>query len=174
MYNVAAVMNDSVAVAEIKRFQATMEADPVVGRLMEAAETVEDMYKVAKRYIQIKFEDFHQIFNEAMDYFKGSKVELDDEVMECVVGGRWKGWKIFKKIAMVAVAAAIAVGVVAAAAVTGGVACGLVGAAGAFVHGFVTGSAITVGAALTSTAAVGGAVGGAVAGAALGITSMCK
>ncbi len=171
MYNVAAVMNDSVAVAEIKRFQATMEADPVVGRLMEAAETVEDMYKVAKRYIQIKFEDFHQIFNEAMDYFKGSKVELDDEVMECVVGGRWKGWKIFKKIA---IAAAIAVGVVAAAALTGGVAGGLVGAAGAYVSGWVAGSAITVGAALTSTAAVGGAVGGAVAGAALGITSMCK
>ncbi len=171
MYNVAAVMNDSVAVAEIKRFQATMEADPVVGRLMEAAETVEDMYKVAKRYIQIKFEDFHQIFNEAMDYFKGSKVELDDEVMECVVGGRWKGWKIFKKIA---IAAAIAVGVVAAAALTGGIAGGLVGAAGAYVSGWVAGSAITVGAALTSTAAVGGAVGGAVAGAALGITSMCK
>ena len=130
MYNVAAVMNDSVAVAEIKKLQAAMEADTVVGKLMDAAESVEDMYEVAKRYIQIKFEDFCQVFNETMDYLKGSKVELDDGTMECVVGGfSWRGlWNGVKKVA---IAAAIGVAVVTVSAVTAGAAGAVIGAAAA-------------------------------------------
>ena len=127
MYNVALVMKDRAAAAEIRNLQAYMEADPVVNRMMDAAETVEDMYEVAKRYIQIKFEDFRQAFNEAMDYLKGSKVELDDDVMECVAGGfSWGGlWNTLKKVA---VAVAVGVAVVGACVVTGGVAGAVLGA----------------------------------------------
>ncbi len=153
MYNVVTVMNNNAV--EIKRLQATMEADPVVGRLMDAAETVEDMYKVAKRYVQIKMEDFRQTFNEAMDYLKGSKVQLDDEVMECVAGGfSWsKFWNVVKKVAISAVVVAAVVG---ACVVTGGVA----GAVGGAIVGAVT----ATGAAAGATA---GMVGGMLTGAAL-------
>ncbi len=153
MYNVALVMKDRTAAAEIRNLQAYMEADTVVNKMMEAAETVEDMYEVAKRYIQIKFEDFRQVFNDAMDYFKGSKVELDDEVMECVAGGfSWgKFWNTFKKVA---IAVAVGVVVVGASVVTAGVAGAVVGAA--------VGAVTTAGAAAgATTGLVGGMIGGA-------------
>ena len=162
MYNVAAVMNDEAAAAEIKKLQAAMEADPVVGKLMDAAETVEDMYEVAKRYVEIKLEDFRELFSEAMDYFKGSKVELDDEVMECVAGGAsWGGfWKVFKKVA---VAAAIGLAVGAVCVATGGAAGAALGALGAY----VAGSSV-------AGAAAGGFVTGAVTATCLGTYNMVK
>ena len=152
MYNVALVMKDRATAAEIKNLQAYMEADTVANKLMEAAETVEDMYEVAKRYIQIKFEDFRQVFNEAMDYFKGSKVELDDEVMECVAGGfSWsKLWNTVKKVA---IAAAVGVAVVGACVVTGGVAGAVLGAT----VGAIAGTGVAAGA---TTGLIGGMIGG--------------
>ncbi len=154
MYNVALVMKDRTAAAEIRNLQAYMEADTVVNKLMEAAETVEDMYEVAKRYIQIKFEDFRQAFNEAMDYLKGSKVELDDDIMECVAGGfSWGGlWNTLKKVAVAVAVGAVVVG---ACVVTGGVAGAVLGAT----VGAIAGTGVAAGA---TTGIIGGMITGGV------------
>lgn len=138
-----------------KELLAKLEADPVINGLMEAAETIEDMYEIAKRYVTMKLEDFRQLFEEAMDYYKGTKVELDDDTMEYVVGGSWKSfWNTFKKVALTAV---IVAGVGLLCAVTAGAAAAGVAAVAAVATGTAVGTA-------AATGAVTGAIGGAVAG----------
>lgn len=155
MMNMAMAMENADVRQQSKELLAKLEADPVVNGLMEAAETIEDMYEIAKRYVTMKLEDFRQLFEEAMDYYKNAKVELDDDTMEYVVGGSWKSfWKTFKKVALTAV---IVAGVGLACAATGGLAGAGIGVAGAYVTGAALGSA-------AATGAVTGAIGGAVAG----------
>lgn len=117
--NVAEIMEQAEAKASVEKLQAAMEANPVVNQLLEAAETVEDMYQVAKEYITIKFEEFKVLIDKTVDYFKGPKVQLDDDVMDCVVGGNWFAdfWNKHKKTI---VTVAIVAGFVAVGAVAGG------------------------------------------------------
>lgn len=155
MMNMAMAMENADVRQQSQELLAKLEADPVINGLMEAAETIEDMYEIAKRYVTMKLEDFRQMFEEAMDYYKGTKVELDDDTMEYVVGGSWKSfWEGFKKVALVAV---IAVGVGLACAATAGAAAAGIATVGAVVAGTAVGSAAVTG-------AVTGAIGGAAAG----------
>ena len=68
MMNMAMAMENADVRQQSKELLAKLEADPVVNGMMEAAETIEDMYEVAKRYVTMKLEDFRQLFEEAMDY----------------------------------------------------------------------------------------------------------
>ena len=155
MMNMAMAMENADVRQQSQELLAKLEADPVINSLMEAAETIEDMYEIAKRYVTVKLEDFRQLFEEAMDYYKGAKVELDDDTMEYVVGGSLKSfWKTFKKVALAAV---IVAGVGLACAVTGGLAGAGIAAAGAAFAGTAVGTAAVTGAA---TGAIGGAVMG--------------
>ncbi len=101
MANVVTVENVDVAkVLSVKEaedlkveIEGIMNADPVTQQLMKAAETVEDVYEVVKRFLKITMEDFKIIFGKTVEYFKGEKAALPDEVMDTVVGGGW--WSDF-------------------------------------------------------------------------------
>lgn len=136
-----------------------MENNPVVSKLLEAAQTVEDMYNIAKGYFEITFEKFQTMYEEATNYFKQDKVELADDTMEAVVGGVPK-W--LKKLGKIALATVIVVGVVAACAATAGAAGAAVGALGGYVVGTFGATAASVAAGVTVGASVAGmAAGGA-------------
>ncbi len=109
-----------------------IEANPVSMKLLEAAETVEDMYEIAREYVAMKLEDFKVLFDKTLDYFKEPKAALSDEVMDAVVGGGWSEWWNKKKHAVLRTA--IFVGCIVAGAAIGA-ATG--GAAGAIVFGLV-------------------------------------
>ncbi len=66
---------------------AAIEADPEAMKLIDAADTVEGLYEATKRYLQIAWEDFKKVFADTMDYLTSQKAELDDEVLDNVVGG---------------------------------------------------------------------------------------
>ena len=156
MMNVAAAMENAGAREQAQEILARMEANPVVNAMMEAAETVEDMYEAAKGYVDMSLEAFRHAFAAAMDYCNDAKQELDDDTLECIVGGSWgDAWNMFKKVALTTV---IVAGVVAACALTAGAAGAAVGAAGAWVAGTSVAAAATTGA---TTGAIGGCALGA-------------
>lgn len=137
-----------------------MEENPVVAKLLDAAETIEDMYEISKNYITMKFEEFKQMFEEAMNYCKEPKMELSDETMENIVGGapRW-----LKRLGKIALGVVIVAGVIAAVAVSGGVAGAAVGAVGGAIAGGLSTAA--------GATAAGGAFVGAISGLATGATA---
>lgn len=103
--NVAAFMDNAQARADIERIQAMISQDAVMSKLIEAAQTIEEAYQVVTRYATIKFEDFKEVCDGMMAYFQGPKVALDDNIMECVVGGGFWG-NLWNKCKTVAVSAA--------------------------------------------------------------------
>ena len=66
---------------------AVIEKDPEAMKLIDAADTVEGLYEVTKRYLQIAWEDFKKVFADTMDYLTSAKTALNDEVLDNVVGG---------------------------------------------------------------------------------------
>lgn len=91
---------------------AAFESNPVVSQMLDAAQSIEDMYEAIKEYIGLKLEDFKVICNKTIDFLKGPKAKLDDDTMELVVGGfscasAWNGFK--KAVCAVAVISAMAV-----------------------------------------------------------------
>lgn len=153
---------------KVKAQMQAMAENPVVNQLMEAAETIEDMYQVAKHYVQITFDKFAELYESATNFYK-EKTELSDDTMEAVIGGA-SFWKWVKRIA---VATAVVVAVAAACALTAGAAGAIAGVAGAAAHGavaaaFGTTAALTGGAATLGGAATGGFIAGAAAGAGAG------
>ncbi len=96
----AMTVNEFMENEEIKQgmdnLVAAMEKDAATMKLAEAAETVEDLYQITKRFVQMTFEDFKKVFRLVADYFTADKTEIADEILDDVVGG-WSlsGW--FKK-----------------------------------------------------------------------------
>lgn len=161
----AAIEQNEVQVQEMLQ---RLENDPVTSRIMEAAETVEEMYEAAKKYISVKLDEFKAMFDDVLGYYD-KKTRLSDEDMDFIVGGSWKSfWKKFKKVALAAV---IVVGAVAACVVTAGAAGAAIGAAGAAAGAAMLGTAVGSAAA---TGAVAGAIGGGIGGAALSIDTILQ
>ncbi len=131
--DVAKVMALSEAQEAMDKVGELIDANPVSKALLAAAKSVEDAYQVFKDYVEMKFEDFRVIFEKTANYFKGTKAELPDEVMDSVVGGGWWSdlWNSHKEKI---IRAAIIVGCIA-----GGIALGALtgGAGGAVVFGLV-------------------------------------
>lgn len=136
--DVAKVMSAEGASEAVARLQDLMEANPAVKKLMEAAQTVEDMYEIAKEYIEVKLEDFKVLWNKTVDYFKESKTALPDEMMDSVVGG-WSFSGFFNKWKKEIIATTIAVGCMAAGIVVGAALGGWVGAAAGALAGAAVG-----------------------------------
>ena len=129
--DIAAIMENEAFKEVEEKLTEKMEENPVVTKLMEAAQTVEDAYQVVKEYVTVKLEDFKVLFDRTVNYFRESKTALSDEVMEAVVGGGWFSdfWNNHKK-QIIRACVIIGAGVVGAAV---GVLTG--GAAGAFALG---------------------------------------
>ena len=85
--NVAALMATEDAQLAKEKFEALVHADPKANALLEAAESVEDVYHVIKRFIDVTLDQVKTAFHKTVDYFKGSRVALDDETLDNVVGG---------------------------------------------------------------------------------------
>ena len=128
--NIAAIMESEAGKKAEEKLTEVMEANPVVSKLVKAAETVEDVYQIAKEYFTMKFEDFKVLFERTVNYFKESKAELSDEGLDNVVGGwSFSGfWNEYKekiiKTAFVVACTAIGAGL---GAVTGGLGVALLG-----------------------------------------------
>ena len=140
-----AVTVENISVAEVMDCEGVQEAtgklldsmkkNPAVAKLLDAAETVEDAYEVAKNYIKMKLEDFKVIFDKAVDYFKESKAELSDEILDSVVGGSLGSW--WNKWKTAVIATAIVVGIAALSVASCGTALGVIGATASTVLGTV-------------------------------------
>ncbi len=92
------VMEDEKIKQGMDELVAAMEKDAATMKLVEAAETVEDLYQITKRFVKVTIEDFKKVFRQVADYFTTDKTEIADEILDDVVGG-WSlsGW--FKKAA---------------------------------------------------------------------------
>ncbi len=140
----AKLIENEEAVKAAEKMQAALEADPEVSVLMKAAETVEDVYEIIKRFSKATLAQVKVLFDKTVDYFKESKAELSDETLDNVVGG-WSlsswwnknkaaivGWTVFGvccAVGVIAGAATFGLGGAAVGLVMGGVVGGLGGAA---------------------------------------------
>ncbi len=137
--DVAKVMGVEGVGDAVHKIVAVLEENPAVKALMDAAETVEDMYAAAKEYVQMKLEDFKVLWDKTAAYFKESKAALPDEVMDTVVGG-WSISGFFNKWKKEIVATVIAVGCTVGGAIAGGLLAGPVGV----VAGAVVGAGVGI------------------------------
>ncbi len=145
--NVAAVMSREENQSAVEQLKAAMEANPAVNQMLEAAQSVEEMYAAVKEYISLKLEDFQVLFDKTVEFFKGPKVQLEDDMMECVAGG-WSlsgFWNKYKR----AICATVVVAGIAA-----------IGAAAGVVVGVT--AAMLAGGSLVTGGAIGGAIGGVI------------
>lgn len=157
----AMIMNSEGFNDKVQAQLQEMENNPVISKLLEAAETIEQAYEIAKHYVDMTFDKFSQLYEEAKNFYQEAKMELSDDTMENIVGGRPKWLNMLRKIAL---ATAIVAGVILACAFTAGVAGGAVAAAGAAAT-IAAGGTVEMG--VIGATAIGcatGAVGGAIAG----------
>ncbi len=130
--DVAKMLSVEGADKSVDDMVAAMEENPAVKKLMDAAETLEDMYHVVKEYLAIKLEDFKVLFDKTVDYFKETKAALSDDVLDNVVGGGF--WNFVAKWKKQLLASTILVGAVVEGALIGAAIGGGPGAVcGAFV-----------------------------------------
>ncbi len=134
--NVAKMLSVEGAEKSVNDMVAAMEANPVVEKMLEAAQSVEDMYHVVKEYLAMKLEDFKVLFDKTVDYFKETKAALTDDVLDNVVGGGF--WDFVSRWKKQIVASTVLIGSVVEGALIGAAIGGPAGAAcGAFVGLFV-------------------------------------
>ncbi len=134
--DVAKMLSVEGADKSVDDMVAAMEENPAVKKLMDAAETLEDMYHVVKEYLAIKLEDFKVLFDKTVDYFKETKAALSDDVLDNVVGGGF--WDCVGKWRKEILAVTVLVGSVVECTLIGAAIGGPAGAAcGAFVGLFV-------------------------------------
>ncbi len=95
--NISEIMKIEGIHEKLDQFVEAMEENPVVKKLLEAAQSMEDVYQIAKEYVEVKLEDFKVIWDKTVAYFKEERAPLPDEAMEGVVGGSlaswWNRWK---------------------------------------------------------------------------------
>lgn len=142
--NVAEILGREDAQAEEKKFEAALAENPAAMKVFEAVKSVEDAYEIAKKFVQIKLEEFKVLFEKTVNYFKDTKTALDDETLDCVSGGWgfsflsdfWNEHKFGIVFGSILVAGVV-VGAIAGAA-TGGVFGAVIGAcAGGVVGAFI-------------------------------------
>ena len=134
------IMENETVRKGMDEMKAALEADPVTMKLLDAAKNVEDMYEVAKKYMQLKFEDFKKAFHMTVDYFFAPKEALADEVLDNVAGGSFFFRDLFNSLSKKAqcIAGCIAGGLI----ILGGAAVGAAGVAFGGVLGAVAGAAV--------------------------------
>ncbi len=97
--NVAEILENEKSAEGLEKVKEVLDSDPEVSALVKAAESIEDVYEIVKKFSKATFEQVKVIFQKTVDYFKEAKAELSDEVLDSVVGG-WSlssWWKKNKK-----------------------------------------------------------------------------
>ncbi len=145
--NVAEVFGTEDAMERVEKVKAALTADPEVGALVKAAQTVEDVFEIVKKFAKVTLDQTKVLFKKIVDYFKENKAELSDETLENVVGGSFSDWWNKKKADIIGgiVFAACLVGGVVIGACVGGPAGAVVGAAAGFVIGATAGGVAAIG-----------------------------
>ncbi len=139
--NVADILGVEGATEKVEQVKAALEADLEVSLLVKAAETVEDVYEIVKRYSKATLEQVKVLFEKTVDYFKETKSVLADEVLDNVVGG-WSFSNWWNKNKAFVLGGVVFVACVAAGAVVGACLGGAAGALGGAAIGVVVGSAL--------------------------------
>ncbi len=125
MVDIKAFMANKAACEGVDQLEAMIDKDQETCALLDAAQSLEDVFTAVKKYVVMKFEDFTALFDDVMNYFKEDKTALSDETLDCVVGGwSWGGlWQSVKKRAtavLIGAACGAAVGAVAGAVTAAG------------------------------------------------------
>ncbi len=143
--NVAAIMGTEGMTENMEKVKAAFEADQEVGPLMRAAQSIEDVYEIVKKFSTATLEQVKVILQKTVDYLYQDKAELSDETLDCVAGGWFltDWWKQNKGdcIMLVSVIACVAVGTVVGACY-GGVGGAIAGASTGAVVGGVIGCTV--------------------------------
>ncbi len=149
--NVAEILGTADAMQRVEKVKEAITADPEVGALVKAAQSVEDVFAIVKKFAKVTLEEMKVLFQKTVDYFKETKAALSDDVLDYVSGGwslsQW--WKERK--------ADIIGGVVFVACIVGGA---VIGACTGGLGGAVLGACVGL---------LAGAVAGGVAAAVTGI-----
>ncbi len=140
--NVAEIFEKGNGLQCVEEVTATITADPEVGALVKAAQSIEDVYDIVKRFSKATLAQVKALFEKTVDYFKETKAALSDEVLDNVVGG-WSlsAWWNKNKADIIGgtIFVACIVGGIIIGAATGGVGGAVVGAAAGFVVGATLG-----------------------------------
>ncbi len=96
--NVAEFMEREEMTVAMHKMEEVVDADPEASALLEKAESIEDVYHFMKHFAQVTMEQVKVIFKKTVDYFKETKAELADDVLDHVSGGwgfpsSWGAWK---------------------------------------------------------------------------------
>ncbi len=148
--NVAEILGSAQGAEGLEKVEAAIASDPEVGALVKAAQSVEDVYEIVKKFSTATFEQVKVLFKKTVDYFKESKAVLSDEVLDNVAGGMSFGdfWNTYKSgvIGGIVMISCVAIGAIAGACVAGvggaiaGAAIGaIVGGVGMAAFGVITG-----------------------------------
>ena len=141
--NVAEILGSKQGAADLEKVEAAITSDPEVGLLVKAAETVEDVYEIVKRFSTATFEQVKVLFEKTVDYFKESKAVLSDELLDNVVGGGLFEW--WDKYKTAVIGGVIMVGCMAVGAVIGSCVAGPAGTLGGVYLGIAVGGSILAG-----------------------------
>lgn len=142
--DVAGILSSEGVDKKVEQVKDILESVPEVNVLMKAAETVEDVYEIVKKFSKATFEQVKEIFEQAVDYYKQSKAVLTDEILDNVVGGwSFSSWWNKNKADIIggAIFATCVIGGVIIGACTGGLGGAVVGAAAGLVIGAAAGGA---------------------------------
>ncbi len=85
--DVAGLLSSKGVDEKVEQVKEILESVPEVNALMKAAETVEDVYEIVKKFSKATFEEVKMIFEKACDYYKETKAVLTDEILDNVAGG---------------------------------------------------------------------------------------
>ncbi len=140
--NVAEILEKEEHKKQVEALQAAFGANEEAMKRLNAVNSVEDAYEIFKEFVTLKLEDFKVLFHKTVDYFKGDKVALQDEVLDSIAGG-WSlssWWNEYKQeiVAGVIIVGCAAVGL-AIGACTGGLAGALIGGCVGVFVGFIAG-----------------------------------
>ncbi len=145
--NVADILGTADAMQRVEKVKEAISADAEVSALVKAAETVEDVYEIVKRFAKVTLEEMKVLFQKTVDYFKETKAALSDEVLENISGGGIVDWwnRHKKDIICGAIIVGCVVGGIALGACTGGLGGAVLGACAGLVVGAFAGSMVAAG-----------------------------
>ncbi len=139
--NVADILGNADAEARVATVKAALEADPEVSLLVKAAETVEDVYEIVKKFSTATLEQVKVLFRKTVDYYQEAKAVLSDEMLDNVVGG-WSLARFWRENKALIIGGAVFVASVAVGAIAGFCTAGPLGAAAGALGGAAAGVAL--------------------------------